>query len=116
MNASDRYRVDGAACMVDGQMLPVMNISVGGLFAVSDRPPMAGQVLSMELALPVREQPLLIQGQVTWVNSDGRVEHLPRGFGIKITHISFVDKLALLGFLRYSETQGTHSRRSANAS
>src|SRR6185436_12061061 len=85
VNASDRYRVDGAACMLDGQILPVMNISVGGLFAVSDKPPMTGQVLSMELVLPVREQPLLIQGLVTWVNTDDKVAHLPRGFGIKIT-------------------------------
>jgi hypothetical protein len=116
MNASDRYRVDGAACMLDGQMLPVMNISVGGLFAVSDQPPMAGQVLSMELALPVRQAPLQIQGQVTWVNEEGKVGHLPRGFGIKITHISFVDKLALLGFLRFSETQGSYTRRRLDAS
>jgi Tfp pilus assembly protein PilZ len=111
MNASDRYQVQGAACLLDGQMLPVMNISVGGLYAVSERPTLAGQIVSLELALPPREQPLQIQGQVTWVNDDGDADGLPRGFGIKITHISFVDKLTLLSFLRRSDSNGAHARR-----
>jgi hypothetical protein len=100
MNASDRYNVHGAACMLDGQLLPIANISVGGLFAVTDRPPITGQVLSLQLAFP-QQIPLPIQGQVTWVNvkeSGGT----PSGFGIRITHISFVDKLTLLGYLRQS--------------
>jgi Tfp pilus assembly protein PilZ len=100
MNASDRYQVQGAACMLDGQVLPIANISVGGLFAVTDRPPIAGQVLSLQLALP-QQTPLPIQGQVTWVNVNGTGTG-PRGFGIRITHISFVDKLTLLGYLRQS--------------
>jgi hypothetical protein len=100
MNASDRYNVQGAACMLDGQLLPIANISVGGLFAVTDRPPIAGQVLSLQLAFP-QQTPLPIQGQVTWVNA--RDNHaMPAGFGIRITHISFVDKLTLLGYLRQS--------------
>jgi Tfp pilus assembly protein PilZ len=102
MNASDRYQVQGAACMLDGQILPIANISVGGLFAVTDHPPMAGQVLSLQLTLP-QQDPLPIQGQVTWVNGNGHARgQLPCGFGIKITYISFVDKLTLLGYLRQS--------------
>ena len=101
MNASDRYQVHGAACMLDGQVLPVANLSVGGLFAVTDCPPMAGQVLNLQLALP-KQPPLPITGQVTWVNDNGKRAHLPTGFGIKIMHISFVDKLTLLGYLRQS--------------
>ena len=100
MKASDRYVVKDAACLVDGERMPVANLSVGGLYAVTDRPPIAGQVVSLELALP-EHSPLHIRGQVTWVNENGkRYAHMPPGFGIKITHISFVDKLALLGFLR----------------
>src|SRR5689334_16649810 len=107
MNASDRYKVHGAACMLDGQVLPIANLSVGGLFAVTDRPPIAGQVLSLQLALP-EQTPLPIQGQVTWVNMNGSMkDSVPPGFGIKITHISFVDKLTLLGYLR----QSTPTRR-----
>jgi Tfp pilus assembly protein PilZ len=116
MNASDRYQVPGAACLLDGQILPVMNISVGGLYAVSDRPPIPGQVVSLELTLPSRGEPLQIQGLVTWVNANGRADGLPRGFGIKITTISFVDKLALLGFLRRSDSSGTHARRAQQTS
>lgn len=101
MNASDRYQVHGAACMLDGQVLPVANLSVGGLFAVTDRPPMTGQVLSLQLTLP-QQAPLPITGQVTWVNENGKRAHLPTGFGVKITQISFVDKLTLLGYLRQS--------------
>jgi Tfp pilus assembly protein PilZ len=105
MKASDRYLVKDAACLVDGERLPVANLSVGGLFAVTDRPPIAGQVVSLELALP-QHSPLHIRGQVTWVNENGKgLPHLPPGFGIKITQISFVDKLALLGFLRRANVQ-----------
>ena len=100
MNASDRYKVNGAACMLDGQVLPIANMSVGGLFAVTDRPPIAGQVLNLQLTLPL-QTPLPVQVQVTWVNINGN-GHGPQGFGVRITHISFVDKLTLLGYLRQS--------------
>jgi hypothetical protein len=98
MKASDRYEVKGAACMVNGRRLPVANMSVGGFYAVTDKPPIAGQVVSLELVLP-HSQLLRMSGQVVWVN-DRTLAHMPPGFGIKITNISFVDKLALLGFLR----------------
>jgi Tfp pilus assembly protein PilZ len=102
MKASDRYVIKGAACLVDGERLPVANLSVGGLFAVTERPPITGQVVSLELALP-HQHPLHIRGQVTWVNQNGKGQNqMPPGFGVKITQISFVDKLALLGFLRRS--------------
>jgi hypothetical protein len=106
MKASDRYRVPGAACLVDGQRLPVANLSVGGLFAVTDRPPITGQVVTLQLALPA-QPPLHISGQVTWINESARVANLPPGFGVKITQISFVDKLTLLGFLRRAATPGS---------
>ena len=106
MKATDRFLVEGAACFVDGQRMPVANLSVGGLFAVTDRPPIAGQVVSLDLSLPEHEAPLQIRGQVTWVNENGRrIPHMPSGFGVKITQISFVDKLALLGFLRRSNVR-----------
>lgn len=100
MNASDRFQVQGAACMLDGRALPVANVSVSGLFAITDRPPVAGQVLSMHLAFP-EKPPLPIQGQVAWVNANGNHSH-PAGFGVRIVHIEFVDKLTLLGYLRQS--------------
>jgi Tfp pilus assembly protein PilZ len=100
MNASDRYKVQDAVCTLGGQVLPIANLSVGGLFAVTDRPPSAGQVLSLQLALP-EQPPLAIQGLVTWVNGHNGGA-MPRGFGIRITQISFVDKLTLLGYLRLS--------------
>ena len=84
--------------MVQGRRLPIANLSVGGFYAVTDRPPIAGQVVSLELVLPHR-QLLRMSGQVIWIN-ERTLAHMPPGFGIKITHISFVDKLALLGFLR----------------
>lgn len=106
MKASDRFLVEGAECLVDGERLPIANLSVGGLFAVTDRPPIAGQVVSLDLNLPQHNGPLHIRGQVTWVNEDGRrIPHMPAGFGVKITQISFVDKLALLGFLRRSHVR-----------
>lgn len=106
MKASDRFVVEGAECLVEGERMRVANLSVGGLFAVTDRPPIAGQVLSLDLRLPEQRAPLHICGQVTWVNEEGRrMPQMPTGFGVKITQISFVDKLALLGFLRRAQTR-----------
>lgn len=102
MKASDRFSVDGARCVLDGRVLPLANVSVGGLFAVSEQPPIVGQVLVVELLLP-RRAPFRVSGIVTWVNS-GKAAHLPAGFGLKITHIEFLDKLSLLDFLKRSGT------------
>jgi hypothetical protein len=109
MKASDRYRVPGAACLVDGRRLAVANLSVGGLFAITDRPPITGQVLTLQLALPA-QPPLQISGQVTWVNESAGLANLPPGFGVKITQISFLDKLTLLGFLRRAASPGSITR------
>jgi hypothetical protein len=111
MNASDRYQIQGASCLIESTSLPIANLSVGGLFAISEHPPIIGQVLSLALALP-EHGTLHAQGIVSWINDDSQPGGLPRGFGVKITHISFVDKLALLSFLRRTHAiPGTRWRR-----
>lgn len=107
MNASDRYLVDGISCRLDdGEAMPVSNLSVGGLFAATVRPPMLGQVVALRLSLPRRE-PFPLVGRVTWINdpSSPRAPDLPQGFGIKITEIAFPDKLAILDLLKRSRTR-----------
>jgi Tfp pilus assembly protein PilZ len=99
MNASDRYQIQGASCLIESTSLPIANLSVGGLFAISEHPPIIGQVLSLDLSLP-DQGTLHMQGIVSWIHDEAEPGGLPRGFGVKITHISFVDKLALLAFLR----------------
>lgn len=109
MKASDRYLVKEIACILDGHELGVANVSVGGLFVATDRPPMKGQVLSLDLALRGRA-PFRIVGKVTWINRPERPEapDLPQGFGIKIVRIEMADKLALVDLLKRS---GRHAPR-----
>jgi hypothetical protein len=114
MKGSDRFFVDGVGCLYDGAVMPVANLSVGGFYVASDRPPMRGQVLELQLRLGLRRAfPIL--GTVTWVNageSDAAPE-LPSGFGVKITRIGLQDKIALIDLLRRAEegsAPGRHAR------
>ena len=101
MKSSDRYLVDGVLCHLDGHGLPVANLSVGGLFAATDRPPLPGQVVALELSIG-EESRYPVTGLVTWVNGPDKVKapHLPLGFGIKITRIGMPAKLAILNVLK----------------
>jgi len=104
MKGSDRYSIDGVLCHFDGQPLPVTNLSVGGFFAATDRPPAKGLVVALDLALQGRE-PFPVLATVTWINNGDEPQNnrLPRGFGVKITKIAFQDKLAILNVLKQSD-------------
>jgi hypothetical protein len=105
MKATDRYFVDGVFCAMNGHLMPVANLSVGGLFAATEDPPMPGQVVSLDLALGPRP-PFKVLATVTWINQPERPKaaHLPQGFGVKITRIEFPDKLAILDLLKRNDT------------
>ena len=111
MKATERFFVNGVVCRYDGRGLPVANLSVGGLFAATERPPLRGQVVSLELDLgDSHTHPIL--GTVTWVNNgnDPRAPELPAGFGIRITKIDFPAKLAIVHVLKRLEN-GSHRTR-----
>jgi Tfp pilus assembly protein PilZ len=103
MKASDRYFVNGVTCLLGEQEMRVANLSVGGLFAATEDPPMEGQFVSLQLRLGQRP-PFTVLGKVTWINQpdNPKAHDLPRGFGIKITRIEFPDKLAILDLLKRS--------------
>lgn len=103
MKASDRFFVNGISCVVDGTRLPVANLSLGGFFAATRRPPMKGQVLALELDLP-GHSPIRLLGRVTWINDPHkpRAKGLPEGFGLKITEIDLAGKLAIVALLKSS--------------
>ena len=101
MKSTDRFLVEGVVCTVHGRTLPVMNLSVGGLFVATASPPPAGELLELELTLTARPA-FRVMGKVVWINeADGaRAASLPRGFGFKITRIALPDKIAILDFLK----------------
>lgn len=107
MKASDRFTVDGVRCGLNGKLLPVANLSVGGFFAVTDEPPIEGQVVALELRIGDRPAVELL-GRVSWVNGrDGHLARgLPSGFGVKITRIGLEGKLALVEELKRSRALG----------
>ena len=101
MKANDRYLVEGVQCRLDGPPMPVANLSVGGFFVVSEQAPMPGQVVELELTL-IGRPPFRMLGMVTWINDPAhpKAKDLPQGFGIKVTRISFADKLSIIDLLK----------------
>jgi Tfp pilus assembly protein PilZ len=101
LKSTDRFLIEGAACTVHGQVLPVVNLSVGGFFVATATPPPAGELLELDLALKARP-PFRVTGKVVWVNEAGkpRAAGMPRGFGFKITKIALPDKIAIVDFLK----------------
>jgi hypothetical protein len=79
-------------------------LSVGGLFAATERPPLRGQVVSLELDFGGELQ-FPIVGSVTWVNEGDRprAREMPHGFGVRITRIGLPAKLAIVNALKRVE-------------
>jgi hypothetical protein len=101
LKSTDRFLVEGVVCTVHGQPVPVVNLSVGGLFAATIDPPPAGELLELEVTLKARP-PFRVLGKVLWINEAERprAPSLPRGFGFKITRIALPDKIAIVDFLK----------------
>ena len=100
MKSRDRVTVDDARCMLDGEALPIKNLSLGGFFVSTDRPLILGQIVALRVMVADREIPVV--GKVAWVNErdSPRQPELPPGFGVAITRIELGDKLALVEILR----------------
>lgn len=92
--------VDDARCVLDGEGLPIKNLSLGGFFVATERPLILGQVVALRVQVADREIPVV--GKVAWVNErdSPRQPALPAGFGVAITRIDLGDKLALVEILR----------------
>lgn len=101
MKAADRFDIPGASCLLQGEQLPVLNVSVGGLFVATPHCPIKGQLVELKLVLPGRE-PFTVAGVVSWINDPAqpRAPELPQGFGVRIQRIALADKVALLDLLK----------------
>jgi Tfp pilus assembly protein PilZ len=100
MKSRDRVTVDDARCMLDGEPLPIKNLSLGGFFVATERPLILGQIVALRLMVAERDIPVV--GKVAWVNERDapRQPALPTGFGVSITRIELGDKVALVEILR----------------
>ena len=100
MKSGDRLPVDDARCILDGEGLPIKNLSLGGFFVATDRPLINGQIVALRVLVADRDIPIV--GKVAWVNEKDapRQAELPPGFGVSITRIDLTDKLALVEILR----------------
>jgi hypothetical protein len=106
LNPRERYFINGVTCRLRGvDGMPVANLSVGGLFAASEQPPLVGQVVRLELVFDDRKA-YEVMARVTWINeSDSpRAPGLPRGFGARITQIGLPAKLAIVNTLKRAGT------------
>jgi Tfp pilus assembly protein PilZ len=113
LKSRDRVRLDDARCLLDGQALPVANLSLGGFFVETETPLIAGQVVALRLQIAGRDIPIF--GKVAWVNARDERRHaeLPAGFGVAITRIDLADKVALVDILRRASRRPGPGGRSA---
>ena len=102
--------MDDARCMLDGESLPLTNLSLGGFFVATERPLILGQIVALRVLVADREIPVI--GKIAWVNDRNapRQPAMPAGFGVSITRIDLTDKVALVDILR------RRSRRPGGAS
>ena len=100
MKSGDRLALGDARCMLDGESLPIENLSLGGFFVATERPLIHGQIVALRVLVAEREIPVV--GKVAWVNERHAPcqPGLPPGFGVAITRIELADKVALLDILR----------------
>jgi uncharacterized protein (TIGR02266 family) len=65
-----RYRKPGtgASAWIDAE---TRNIGVGGAFIASQDPMKTGSEIEIELHVPTCEQPLVLKGQVRWIQDEG---------------------------------------------
>ena len=112
MKSGDRFFIQGITCEYDGKVLPVANVSVGGLFVATELPLLVGQVLELQLALTGRD-PFRVLARVSWFNDpeSPKAPDLPQGFGIQITRIGLADKLAIVDVLKRTPPAAMRERR-----
>ncbi len=111
MKATDRFNIEGVVCELGGRRLTVANLSISGLFAITDLALTAGQHVELTLHLPDHD-PFRITGLVSWTNDPAapRAPDLPQGLGIRITRIALPDKVALLDLLKRTSPGAVRSR------
>ena len=111
MKATDRFNIEGVVCELGNRRLKVANLSISGLFAITDLPLTPGQHVEITLHLPDRA-PFRVTGLVSWTNDPAapRAPDLPQGLGIRITRIALPDKVALLDLLKRTSPGAVRQR------
>jgi hypothetical protein len=103
VKASDRFSTDRikVTCTCCGRDLTIVNLSLGGFFVEGQIHPRAGETITLDISLP-GHRTFRANGIVAWINPQdrSRAPELPEGFGVRIQHLSLVDKIALINFLR----------------
>ncbi len=108
MKASDRFQAGPvrATCRCCGRSYDVLNLSLGGFFLSGEAHPRVGETMRLDVVLP-DEVTVTVGASVAWTNEgeERRAPELPMGFGVRITNIDMVQKIALIQFLRRIEEQ-----------
>jgi Tfp pilus assembly protein PilZ len=74
------------------------DLSLGGLFILSDGPPPLGTDLQLELQIPVGDavERIRVQGRVAWHTSPERMPPQGGGFGVQFTVVDRQASAAIL--------------------
>jgi PilZ domain-containing protein len=78
-----------------------VNINVLGAYVARDQMPRLNQVVTITLATPGKDIPLVLRGTVTWLNPRQQhpVHSLPPGFGVKFEALSPEDRRCIEGVI-----------------
>ena len=84
------------------------NVGLGGLFVATPELVPVGQLVSLRLALPRLDEPLLVNAEVRWArpNDDGRHHDCVPGVGVRFVRLPLYVAAALNNFVR-SHAPGT---------
>ncbi len=69
-----------------GEPSVTANVSVGGVFILSEKPPAEGTPLHLRIDLPGLDSPIEVEGEVVW-NTSEQQPKTAEGFGVKFTRI-----------------------------
>ena len=114
MRSTDRFSIEHVRCQVNGALLAVANLSVGGFYVACDPPLPLAQSVAFELIFADGWRVAAV-GRVVWVNggAGAAASGLPTGCGITITKVAFPDKLAIVDRLRRASESPAERRRAA---
>ena len=68
-----------------------INISTGGIFIKTPKPPPMGTMLDLEFSLPDQHKTIKADGKIVWVQHPSAKSSMPAGMGIKFRQISAED-------------------------
>ncbi len=87
------------------------NLSIGGVFLVSDLLLEQGVKMYLEFSLPPRSALIIVKGEIAWIKDEAE-EEVPGGMGVRFLNLDPESKKIITEFIqrRLGESRRSHER------